>query len=453
MKKYDVIVIGAGEGAGIAFKAAEAGFKTALIEKGHVGGTCLNVGCVPSKTLIFSADRLMDIREAAKLGVKAEITKIDFDFIMKRMRRNVVTGRNFLKEAIGETENLDFYHKEARFADENVLDVSGEKIRGKKIFIATGSRPVIPPIKGLDKVEYLTNESVLKLRELPGSMIIIGGGYVGVEYAHFFAAMGTEVTVVELGSRLVSREEPEMSDLLRKKLEKRMAIHTGSEAVEVRKNRGRYVLAAREKRSGKRFEIRAREIMVAAGRRSNADILNVRAAGIETDRNGYIKVDAYLRTSRKNIWACGDALGRQMFTHAADKEAEIVWHNANGAGKMKMDFDKVPHVVFSYPQIASVGLTESAAKKDYSILVGKAPYSDIVSGDAMAEESGFAKAVVEKSTRKILGFHIIGPYASFIIQEVVNAMANNQRLEFITGSMHAFPTLPELIPEVLSRLK
>ncbi|MFZ5906586.1 MAG: FAD-dependent oxidoreductase [Nitrospirota bacterium] len=164
--------------------------KTALIEKRDAGGTCLNVGCVPSKTLIFSADRLVEIREAAKLGVKTEITKIDFDIIMQRMRKTVATGRNFLKEAIEETENLDYYHKEARFSDEHVLDVSGEKIRGVKIFIATGSRPVIPPMKGLDKVECLTSESVLKLRELPGSMIIIGGGYVGVEYAHFFCSYG-----------------------------------------------------------------------------------------------------------------------------------------------------------------------------------------------------------------------------------------------------------------------
>jgi mycothione reductase len=453
LKKYDVIVVGAGEGAGIAFKAAEAGFKTALIEKGHVGGTCLNVGCIPSKTLIFPADRIMEIKEAAKLGVRAGISKIDFAFIMNRMRRSVRTGRNFLKKAVGETGNLDFYNREARFSEEYVLDVSGEKIRGNKIFIASGARPVIPPIKGLDTAGYLTNESVLKLKKLPASLVIIGGGYVGVEYAHFFAAMGTRVTVVESGKRLISQEEPEISDLLKEKLEKRMVIHADSEALEIKSNRGKHVVVLREKRSGEKNAIDAGAIMVAAGRRSNADILNVRAAGIETDRNGYIKVDAYLQTSRKNIWACGDALGRQMFTHAADKEAEIVWHNATGDGKMKMDFDTVPHVVFSYPQIASVGLTESAAKKDYSILVGKALYSDIVSGDTMAEESGFAKAVVEKSTRKILGFHIIGPYASFIIQEVVNAMANNQRLEFITGSMHAFPTLPELIPEVLSRLE
>ncbi|MFZ5906585.1 MAG: FAD-dependent oxidoreductase [Nitrospirota bacterium] len=244
-----------------------------------------------------------------------------------------------------------------------------------------------------------------------------------------------------------------MSDLLRKKLEKRMAVYTGSEAVEVRKDRGAYVLAAREKRSGKGLEIRAREIMVAAGRRSNADILNVRTAGIGTDRKGYIEVDAFLRTSRKNIWACGDAIGRQMFTHAADKEVEIAWHNATGTGKMKMDFDLVPHIVFSYPQIASVGFTESAARKKYSILVGRAGYSDIVTGDAMTEESGFAKTVVEKTSRKIPGFHIIGPYASFIIQEVVNAMANKQKVESITSPMHTFPTLPELAPEVLGRLK
>ena len=453
MKEYDVIVIGAGEGAGIAFKAAEKGLRTALIDKGHVGGTCLNVGCVPSKTLIFPADRITEIREAAKLGIRTRITKIDFDFIMNRMRKTVATGRYFLKKAIGETENLVLYNKQAQFADEYVLDVSGEKIRGDKIFIVSGSRPLIPPIKGLETIDYLTNESVLKLRELPRSMVIIGGGYVGVEYAHFFAAMGTKVTMVELGNRLISREEPEISDLLRKKLEKRIVIHTNSEAVEVKEKRGKYILVVREKHSREKMEIRAQEVMVALGRRSNADILNVRASGIETDRKGYINVDAYLRTNKRNIWACGDALGRQMFTHAADKEVEIAWGNATGDRKTKMDFDVVPHVVFSYPQIASVGLTEAAAKKDYSILVGKAGYSDIVTGDTMAEESGFAKAVVEKTTRKILGFHIIGPYASFIIQEVVNAMANKQNVESIAGPLHTFPTLPELIPEVLSRLK
>jgi mycothione reductase len=453
MKEYDVIVIGAGEGAGIAFRAAEKGLGTALIEKGHVGGTCLNVGCVPSKTLIFPADRITEIREAEKLGVKARITTIDFNFIMNRMRKTVTTGRNFLKKAIRETGNLDFYNSEARFTDEYVLDVSGEKIRGKKLFIVSGSRLQIPPINGLDAVNYLTNESVLELRALPRSMVIIGGGYVGVEYAHFFAAMGAEVTVVELGNRLVSREEPEISDLLRKRLEKRMVIHTNSEILEVKKNRGNHVVLVREKRSRKKMEIRVREIMVASGRRSNADVLNVRAAGIDTDRNGYVKVNSYLRTSRKNIWACGDALGRQMFTHAADREVEIAWQNATGTRKTKMDFDAVPHVVFSYPQIASVGLTEAAAKKDYDILVGKAGYSEIVTGDTMAEESGFAKAVVEKTSRKILGFHIIGPYASFIIQEVVNAMANKQSVESITSPLHTFPTLPELIPEVLTRLK
>jgi mycothione reductase len=453
VKRYDVVVIGAGEGASIAFKAAESGLRTALIEKGHVGGTCLNVGCVPSKTLIFPADRIMEIREAAKLGVRAGITRIDFDLIMNRMRKTVTAGRNFLKKAIGETGNIDFYDKEARFSDEYVLDVSGEKIKGNKIFISTGSRPVIPPVKGLETVNYLTNESVLKLERLPASMVIIGGGYVGVEYAHFFAAMGTKVTIIELGNRLISREEPEISDLLRKKLEKRMVIHTDSEVTGVKKNRDRYVVVAREKASGKKNQIYCDKIMVAAGRRSNADMLSVRASGIETDRKGYIKVDAYLRTSKRNIWACGDALGKQMFTHAADKEVEIAWHNATEAAKMKMNFDVIPHVIFSYPQIASVGLTESSAKKDYSVLVGKAGYADIVTGDTMAEEDGFAKAIVEKTTRKILGFHIIGPYASFIIQEVVNTMANNQRVESITGSLHAFPTLPELIPEVLGRLK
>lgn len=454
MKEYDVVVIGAGDvGLGIVFKAVSKGLTVALIEKGDVGGTCINVGCVPSKTLLSSADRIMEIREAGKLGVRAEIALIDFPFIMRRAKDAVDSGRNGIKGALADTKNLDFYHEEGRFTGEYTLRVKNRAIRGRTIFIASGARPFIPPVKGLDGIQYLTNESVLKLKKRPESIIIMGGGYVAVEYAHFFAAVGAKVTMVERSGRLVTGEEPEISDLLKKEMGKRMEIQTNTEIVECGRRTKGYAVLAKDRASGRERWIIAEQVLVATGRRSNADLIRVGKTGVETDERNFIKVNDYLETNRKNIWALGDAIGRQMFTHAGDREAEIAWHNATHKKKIKMDFFAVPHAVFTCPQIASIGFTEEAARKGHLVLVGRAKYSDTVKGTAMGEEEGFAKAIVEKKTKRILGFHIIGPDASVLIQEVANAVANKGDTTSITGSMHVFPALADVITETLHNLE
>ena len=454
MKSYDVVVIGAGDvGIGIIFKAVAAKLKVALIEKGHVGGTCTNVGCVPSKTLIYTADRIMEIRESAGFGIHAEITKIDFGSIMRRMKDAVESGRNGIGEAIRDTKNLDFYNDEGHFIDEHTLKVGNKKITGKKIFIATGARVFVPPIRGLEKTGYLTNENVLELERCPQSMIIIGGGYIAVEYGHFFSAMGSKVTIIERGSRLVAAEEPEISDLLKKEMAKRMGVFTDTEVLEVIRLNGSYDIVVKDHATGGERKISAEKIMIATGRVSNADLVHVENAGVKIDKRNFIIVNDYLETNRKHIWALGDAIGRQMFTHAGDKEAEIAWHNSTHKKKIRMDFGAVPHAVFTHPQIASVGLTEERAKQKYKVLVGRAKYSDTVKGTAMMEEEGFAKAIVEKATKKILGFHIIGPEAPTLIQEVVNAVVNKSDITYISGSMHIFPALSDVITETLGNLE
>ncbi len=454
MKKYDAIVIGAGDvGLGVAFKAASEGLKVSLIDKGNVGGTCLNNGCVPSKMLIYTADRVMATREDSNLGIHTEIIDIDFGAVMARMRNAVTNGRNSIKKAIEESENLDFIDGEGYFIDEHTIEAGGQEIKGEKIFIASGSRPLIPPIKGLDRIKYLTNESVLELEEKPESMIFIGGGYVGLEYAHFFSALGTKVTIMDRNFTLLHFEEPEISDLLKKELGKRVEMRMGVETSEVRHADGGYAVLAKDINTGREEEIFADTLMVSAGRKSNADLLKVQNAGIETDRANFIKVDEYLQTNKKHIWALGDAIGRAMFTHAGDKEAEVAWHNATQGRKMKMDFGSVPSAVYTYPQTASIGLTEEQARKKHKILVGRAMYSDTVMGEAMVEREGFAKAIVEKGTGRILGFHIIGPHAAMLIQEVVNAVINKSDVKSITGCMHIFPALSNLIPETLNNLK
>lgn len=454
MRSYDVAVIGAGDvGLGVVFKAVAKGLKVALLEKGNVGGTCINVGCVPSKTLIYTADRIMEIRDSEKLGIRATITEIDFNSIMDRMKNAVQSGRSGIRQAIRDSKNLDFYNGQGHFVDEHTLMTKETRIKAKKIFVASGARPLIPPIKGLDGLQYLTNENVLELKSKPESMIIIGGGYIAVEYGHFFSALGTKVIIVERSERLVAGEEPEISDLLRTEMGRRTEILTNTEVLEVNRRGNRFVATVKAIATGIERELDAEQIFVATGRRSNADLLRVENAGIKTDERNFIRVNDYLETSRNHIWALGDVIGRQMFTHAGDREAELAWHNAMHKKKVKMDFLAVPHAVFAYPQIASIGLTEEQARKRYRVLVGKAKYSDTVKGTAMMEEESFAKAIVEKKTKRILGFHIIGPEASLLIQEIANAVANKNDLTYITRGMHVFPALTDLITETFDNLE
>jgi dihydrolipoamide dehydrogenase len=453
MKEYDVIVIGSGAGAIIVEQALIHDLKVALVDKGPLGGTCLNVGCIPSKILIFPADRVVEIREAAKLGVNAEIKEVDFKTIMERMRRIVKGSQNHIREGIEYVKELDFYGDVAFFVDDYTLQVGTEKIKGQKIFIVSGARPLIPPIEEIENVDYLTNESVLELDQKLKSIIIIGGGYIAVEYGHFFEAMGTEVKILQRASRLVKDEEPEISDLLKKEMEKRMEIYTNTEALEVKKDGKNYKIIAKNRKTGKDIEFSAERILVAAGRKSNADLLKVENSGIATDKKGYIKVNDYLETSKENIWALGDALGKKMFRHSANREASLVWHNSIHGGKNKMDFSKVPHAVFSYPQIASVGLREKEAKKAFDILVGKAKYSEVAKGEAMMDEESFAKIIVEKNSGKILGFHIIGPYAPILIQEVINAMTTEGTVRGLINGIHIHPALPEVIQTTIQNLQ
>jgi mycothione reductase len=453
MKKYDVIVIGSGCGTNIVDEALAHGLSVALVDKGPLGGTCANLGCIPSKMLIFAADRIAEIQEAKKLGIEAEIKNIDFNLIMERMRKIVRESQEHMRQELSRVENLDFYEGEGHFVDDYTIEVTGKKLKGDKIFIASGSRPLIPPIKGLGNLGYLTNETVLQLKERPDNLIIIGGGYIAVEYGHFFAAMGTKVTILEMVDRLVLAEEPEISAILKKELGKRMDIYTGVQAEEMKENGHSVSVIVNDLKAGRKKELTAQRILVAVGRRSNADLLKVENTGVEVDKRGFIKVNEYLETTRKNIFAVGDANGQQMFTHVANVEASLAADNAIHGSKIKMDYSAAPHAVYSHPQIASVGMTEEAARKEHKVLVGKAKYSDVAQGEAMMEENGFAKAIVEADTGKILGFHIIGPYAPILIQEVINAMASGGGIDQIQASMHIHPAITELIPEVSSNLK
>lgn len=448
-KSYDIIVIGSGSGMYIVEKGIEAGLKVALVDRGPAGGTCLNVGCIPSKMLIAAADRVMEIREAERFGIRASIEHIDFAKIMRDMKDAVLPDHHRIHESLKSRRYFDYYEGTGRFIDDYTMAIDENVIYADTIFIASGARPFIPPIKGLSDLFYLTNETLLQLETLPARLAIIGGGYIAAEYGHFFAAMGADVTIIQKADRIVPAEEPEISALLQRELGLRMTVHTGATVEQVEKEGNEYILTISK---DDRMTIRADQILVAAGRQSNADLLEVKNSGIETDERGYIRVNEYLETTRKGIWAFGDANGRQMFTHVANAEGPVAWSNAMNGSSEKFDYRATPKAVFTWPPIASVGLTEAAAQKSHDILVGRAPYNAVAKGMALREENGFAKVIIDKQNVKIIGFHIIGPHAPVLIQEVVNAMALGGDLNLLFSGIHIHPAMTELIAKTFSNL-
>jgi mycothione reductase len=453
MKQYDLIVVGSGSGAIISDEAVAQGKKVAVVEKGPLGGTCLNLGCIPSKILIYAADRVADIQEAGKLGINAEVKSIRFASIMARMRRSIRQSRDQIRKGMTASKGLHLYEGTGRFVAERTLEVEGQRIRADAVVIACGSRPFVPPIKGLDGVHYWTNEQVLAQKERPESLIIIGGGYIAVEYGHFFAAMGTRVTILEMADRLTLGEEPEISALLKEALARRMEVYTGALVDEVTKKADGRVAVAVRAADGRTRELAADRLLMAVGRRSNADLLKLEKTGVEIDQRGFVKVNDRLETTRSGIYAVGDANGLQMFTHAANRQASLVADNLLRGERVRLDTSVTPHAVYSRPQIASVGLTEERAKKAHRIMVGRAGYSGIAKGQAMMEEEGFAKAIADRETGKLLGFHIIGPFAPELIQEVTNAMASGGDPGHIVRGMHIHPALNELVEAALADLE
>ena len=454
MERFDVLVIGTGSGMIVASTAVENGFKTAVVDSGPMGGTCLNKGCVPSKMLIYPSDVVAIINEAQALGVHGTVTSVDFKNIMDRMHKLVNEDSGSQAHAVRETPNLKWFNQPGEFISDYTMQIGEDTVRAEMVFIVSGARPGIPKFTGIEKVDYLTSDTVLNLETPPKSIIIVGGGYIGAEYGHFFSGIGMKTTVIQRPVRIVPDEEPEISELLKKELEKRMEIQVGFEVVEVKQEGGVKTVVAKNREDGSLREFQAEALMIATGRVPNSDILKPEKTGVKLDENGFIKVNEFLETSKKHIWAFGDAIGREMFKHVANFEAGIAWHNAVHDHKVEMDYSAAPHAVFAHPQVASVGLKEAEARQQgYGFLIGVAHYRDTAMGGAMGEPEGFVKVLVEKETGKILGGHIIGPEASSLIQEIVNAMtADDKSYAAIVRSMHIHPALSEVVQQAFGNL-
>jgi mycothione reductase len=450
MKEYDLIVIGTGSAMNLLDPMIQENpdIRIAVIDKDEPGGICLTRGCIPSKLLLYPAELVRTIEKGRDLGVSAQV-KVDFPKIMKRMRTIIDGDIDSIREGLSSVPNIDYYHATAEFVAPYTMRVVDETISAKQFFLCLGSRTTLPSIKNLEKVGYLTSDTVLRLTELPASIAIIGGGYIAAEYGHFFSSMGAEVTIVGRNVQFLPGYEPEAALVARRELEKHMTILTDREATEIEEKDGMKVLTVVHRETGRIVNVEAEQVMIAVGRESLADILHPDRAGIKTDPAGWIMVDEYLETSQPNVWALGDADGKYLFKHVANYESQVLYQNAVLKKMTKTDYHAVPHAVFTYPEVAGVGLTEKEAVERYGeedVLIGFYQYENTAKGEAMDAEGYFVKVVVQRATMRILGAQIVGPYASILIQEIVNVMYTaEQDATTINRAMHIHPALSEVV--------
>lgn len=448
---FDEVIIGGGSGLTAAYHADQDGRSVALVESqpDALGGTCTNRGCLPTKGLIESARVLETIRGAEKHGIHLDQSSVRADFprIMEDMR----SARARRAEGVaGWVESaFTLYQGTTRFVGPKILEMDdGRRLTGDHVFIATGARPAAPPIPGLPEVSYWTNESVLELSEQPESLLVLGGGYIGCELAHFFSALGTDVTVVDREHHLLQEDE-DISDLFTREFSRDVEVVLGADVDRVREEAGRKVLEVVV--DGERRTLDADALLVAAGRQPNTDGLGLEETGVETDDEGWIQVDDRLRTTHPDIFAYGDVIGQAMFKHTSSYEGELAYRNAHGADRA-VSYHANPHAVFSRPEIGSVGLTEAQCRErglDYRS--AKVDYHRFAKGEIIGSPPGLAKVLVEEGTERILGFHMVGPHSADLIHEVVVAMnAGNGTADLVRDAIHVHPTLPELVHKAFS---
>ena len=445
MERYDLVVIGGGT-AGLVSAAggASLGARVALVERDRLGGECLNYGCVPTKAMIRSAKVASLMRRASEFGIKPVPVEADFGAVMSRMRAVV--------EKAGEADSPErlrslgvevFLGEEARFVGPREVSVNGRRVRARSIILATGSHAGVPAVDGLEETGYVDNVSVLELERMPRSMVIVGAGPIGSEYAQMFARLGCRVELICSKGDPLPAEDPEVAEALDGFLTADgVSLHRGYRAEKARLENGEKVVVARGK-GGASVELRGEEILVAAGRAPTVGGLGLENAGVEVGEQG-LEVDEHLRTTAENVYAAGDVTGILRFTHAAEYQARIALQNALFPVRRKADYRFVPWTTFTDPEVARVGLTEEEARERHGhhVEVFRQPFSDLDRAICDGEARGFVKIVAGRRG-KILGGHIVGPEAGNLIGELVLAMRKNIAVGELSQTVHVYPTLAQ----------
>ncbi len=442
---FDLVIVGSGSAAfGAALKASEHDAKIAMIEKGTIGGTCVNVGCVPSKNLLRAGELRYYDSNRDFPGIRPGRTTLEFRRVMEQ-KDQIVKGlrKEKYSDVLKSLPSAKLFHGKARFASRTRVKVDGINVDGRKFVVATGSSPRIPPIQGIDKVDYLTNVEALSLRDKPNSMVILGGRALGLEFAQMYSHMGTQVTVLQRSERIIPEEEPEISDALQQYLEEEgIQIKTGAQVKQVHEKNGQKVVLATA--NGKEFEAEGDELLMATGREPNTKELGLEAVGVKLREDGAVKVNQEMHTTATHVWAAGDVIGEPMLETIAAKEGATAAENALRGAHRKIDFLPVPKAVFTSPQVASVGLTDKEAnEKGYKCVCRTVEMKKVPKAITIRETRGLIKMVAENSTGRILGVHILGDNAADIIHEGVLAVKYRLTVDDIIDTVHVFPTMAE----------
>ncbi|MFA9518064.1 dihydrolipoyl dehydrogenase [Halopenitus sp. H-Gu1] len=464
MDEFDFLVIGTGSGLDVANVAANQGQSVAVVEKGPLGGTCLNRGCIPSKLLLYHADVLETIERADEFHIDAEVTDVSFADIVREVNEEVESDSESIRHGLRSSSRHELFEGEARFVDERTVEISGgeddgARLRAETVLIAAGTRPSIPDIDGIGAVDYLTSTEALQLETQPDHLVVVGGGYIAAELGHFFGTFGSDVTIIGRRPHLLPEADEEVAEAFTDRYAERFTVHTGHAATAVSQDDGSVTVEAQQYEYGADggivedetpVTVTGDELLIAAGRTPNTDTLNLDATGVETDDHGYIKTDEYLRTTADDVWALGDIVGEYLLKHSANHEARAVVRNLFGSDQQPVDYSAMPFAVFASPEVAGVGASESELRdQDREYAMNTYRYEDTARGDAMKAE-GFVKVLIDLDG-EILGCHIIGPEASSLIQEVVVAMKSGTgTVADIRNAIHIHPALPEVVQRAFS---
>jgi pyruvate/2-oxoglutarate dehydrogenase complex dihydrolipoamide dehydrogenase (E3) component len=442
--KFDAIIIGSGQaGNPLSSALAELNWTVALIERSHLGGTCVNTGCDPTKTMVASAQVAHYARNAARWGVKAENVGVDMPTILARKNAVVESFRGGQQRRIDGHPNIHLYRGEARFLSPRRVQVGDDVIEGERIFINAGARPNPPRIAGLDTVGYLTNESIMELQQLPEHLIVFGGGYVGLEFGQMYRRFGSRVTVVHQGDQLLAREDADVVKGLQGVLERdSIKFRLSSNPVKVEKQGGQ--VAVTIEAEGKTETITGTHILAATGRRPNTDDCGIEKTGVSLDSRGYIKVNGRLETGVPGIWALGDVKGGPAFTHISYNDYQIVYANIVDGKNLTIENRYLPYSLFTDPQLGRVGMTEKDARASgRKLKMGTYPMANVSRAIERGETDGFMKIIVDAGTDRILGAAILGSEGGELVQVLGALILADAPYTVLKGAVLIHPTLVE----------
>ena len=450
--QYDAIIVGTGQGGKpLAGALAEAGHRTAIIEKNdRVGGTCVLTGCTPTKTMIASARVAHLARRADDYGVETGDVRVDMERVRERKRSVVDEWSEGSRKGLERHDALDLIHGTARFTEPHtmeVIDDDGEvtrRLTADRIFLNVGGRPLVPSIDGLEHVEYLTSATIMELDHAPDHLVVLGGGFIGLEFGQLYRRFGSDVTIIEAGPRIAGREDEDVSEAMAEILrDEGITIHTNATATAARRTEAGGVELTVETRDDEE-SVAGTELLVAVGRRSNVDLLNLEAAGLETDDRGHIPVDDRRRTAVDGIWALGDVTGAPPFTHTSYDDYRVIENNLFGDGTLTTTDRVLTYAVFTDPQLGRVGMTEALAEKQgYEVRIAKLPMSRVARAIETDETRGFMKALVDARTDRILGVAVLGVQGGEVASALKLAMMGRLPYTALRDAVLPHPTLAE----------